>query len=186
MVVLLCQPQPTVHDPHDRRTRSVPALGLVRLQFRGHGSEAVGSQTERGSGIARAFLVATGQPRQHVAIRRRTGAAKQFPGPLRVPGHAIEFALTDLYGGGSEVNQPLNKPGFWSGSAEGVPEALPCLVRFPVPAAVEKVQGVQPLEVRGERGGKNAASGSRVSRNRGEDGRRPWAAVGVRMISRRR
>jgi hypothetical protein len=70
-----------------------------------------------------------------------------------VPGYAIGFALADLHGGGSEVDEPLNKSGFWSGPAEDVPKALPCLVRFPVPAAVEEVERVKPLRVGGERGG---------------------------------
>jgi len=90
----------------------VPAFGLVGAQFGNHGGEAIGSQTESGSGVTWALAVATGKPRQYAANRYRPGAGKEFPGALRVPGYAVGFALTDLYGGGSEVDEPLNESGF--------------------------------------------------------------------------
>ena len=181
VVRLLCQPQSTGHDPHDSRPRRVPAFGCVGVQFGNHGGEAVGSQTERGSGVTRALGMAARNPRQCAANRCRPGAAKEFPRPLRVPGYAIGFALADLHGGSSEVNEPLNEPGFWSGSAQGVPETLPCLVRLPVPAAVKEVQGVEPLGISGERGHKNAAAGGGVSWKVSRENERAQAAVGLSM-----
>jgi hypothetical protein len=40
-----------------------------------------------------------------------TGVAKRFPGSLRVPDDARWYALSDLYGGGSQMDEPLNEPG---------------------------------------------------------------------------
>ena len=82
-----------------------------------------------------------------------------------MPGDSSGFALTDLHGGGREVNEPLNESGFETGPAEGMPEALPCLVRFPVPAAVEEVDRVEPGRVGGEQSGKGSAPGSGVGRS---------------------
>ena len=157
----------------------MPAFGLIGDQFGNHGGEAIGSQTKGGSGVTRAFLEATGKPRQCTANRCRPGATKEFPGPLRVPGYAIGFALADFHGGGSEVDEPLIESGLWSGPAEGIPKALPCFVCFPIPAAVEEVHRVEPLRVGGERGGKNAAPGGGVGREVREEGGRVESVAGL-------
>ena len=65
---------------------------------------------------------------------------------------------------------PLNESGFATGSAIGVPEAIPGLVRFPAPPAIEEIH-VEPLRVCGEHGSKGTAPGSGIGRDIGKDRR---------------
>jgi hypothetical protein len=92
----------------------------------------------------------------------RPTIAKEFPGSLRVPGNADWFAFADLYGSGSEVNEPLDASGFWSRSAKCVPDVLPGFVCFPVEPRVEEVEGVEPWRVGSEEGGESVVPGFRI------------------------
>ena len=87
------------------------AFGLVGIQFGNHGGKAVGSQTEGGSGVIRALAMASRNPRQCAANRSRPGAAKEFPSPRCMPAYASGFALTDLHGGGSDLDGIPTGPG---------------------------------------------------------------------------
>lgn len=71
----------------------MPALRGVVPKFGQHGSDALWSQAEC------------------AANRCRFEVAKRFPGSLRVPDDARWYALSDLYGGGSQMDEPLNEPG---------------------------------------------------------------------------
>jgi hypothetical protein len=90
----------------------VPAFGLGGAQFGNHGSEAIEGQAERSHDVPGALAMAARNLRQCAANRCRPCPAKEFPGPLRVPGYSSGFALADLHSGGSEVDEPLNESGF--------------------------------------------------------------------------
>jgi len=57
-ILLLCQSKPTSQDPHGRNSGSVTACEFVRPQIGNQGGEAIGSQTERCSGVIRALVFA--------------------------------------------------------------------------------------------------------------------------------
>lgn len=171
LLLLLRQPQLTGHDPHDRRAGRVPAFRPELVQFGNHSDEARERETEGGSSVVWALLMIN------------AGAAKEFPGPLCVSGYSSGLALADLHGSCGEMDESLNESSLGRGSAEGIPEALPSLMRFPVPAAIEEVHGVEPLRVGGERGGKHAASGGGVGWERGRASERPRDPGGLRATA---
>jgi hypothetical protein len=72
------------------------------------------------------------------------------------------LSCTDLHGRGSEVDEPLDKPSLRTSPAKLVPEAFPGFVCFPGVALVEEVEGVEPVEMRGEEGGDGLAAGGGV------------------------
>jgi len=158
------QPQLTAQDPHDRRPGSVPAFGPVLLQLGNHGGEAIGGQTDSGYRVTRALAMATGNLRQRAANRCRFEVAKKFPGSLRMPSYSRRPALPDLHAGGSQMDEPLNEPGFGGRAAQGVPKAFPSLVSLPIKAPVEEIQGEAPFRGGGERGGQGMAPGHGIGR----------------------
>jgi hypothetical protein len=95
-----------------------------------------------------------------------------------VSGYADGLSFADFDGGGSEVNEPLDEKSFGGRPVEGVPEALPHFMSFPVETRVEEVEGVKPPRIVGERGGKGTAARMEDSRHVSEFGGRDRRFVG--------
>ncbi len=79
-ILLLCQSKPTSQDLHGRYSGSVSAFEFVRPQIGNQGGEAIGSQTERCSGVIGTLVAAIRKPRQRLANRCRSGTTKEFSG----------------------------------------------------------------------------------------------------------
>jgi hypothetical protein len=138
----------------------------VVLELLKHAQEAFRIQAQSVSGV-----------RHCVAQACRSGLAKKFPGPVGVPLDALWLAFPDLHACGGQMNEPLGEPGLGSRPAEGVPEALPGFVCFPVKAAVEELQSEEPAGILGEQCGKGEAPGGRFRRKTGEGFRRDGDSV---------
>jgi len=91
-----------------------------------------------------------------------------FKGGRSVPADSRRLSLADFYAGGGEVNEPLNELGLGSRAAEGVPEAFPGFMSFPVEARVEEVQCIEPPGIVGDESGKGSAPACGIRRQGGE------------------
>jgi hypothetical protein len=158
--------QCSTHDTHNRRSRRMPAFGLISLEFREHRPDAFRVET-RSDGVQ--------SPR--AATTNRTDVTQEFSGPLRVTAYSFRAAFTDLHASGSKADEPLHKSGFRSGPTKSVPERFPNLVGFPIEPAIEKIQGVEPLRVGGEDCGKGSTPGCGLAWQSGEHVGRDRAIV---------